>query len=574
MRFIYLLILPLLFSTFQLAGQSAPITIDGQFDEWNDNLSSYSDPDESVSGVDLIAFQVSNDEHFLFLKLVMDTELNLKEDDPIAHNIYLYIDADNNEDTGLNVQPGIGTELGINFSNKSANFYGSSTVSVGFTEIQFRMGPTVTSKEFEIAIGRDVLPDNINELFTSPTIKILFKNWNNGDIMPNENEVFNYTFDETPVPEFTPVSLNKESDDFIRIVAYNTLWNGLEDAGRVYHFGKVIKALNPDVIGFSECYDTFISTVESLMNTWIPLDNGHGWYVVKKGDLITASRWPILQSWPFVTRQFPVLIDLPDNFNRDLLYTNTHLSCCANNEDRQLQIDEYVNFMLQLKAGGGGLGFTTNTPFVYGGDLNLVGYAEQLNTLLTGEIKNINSFGEGGPMDWDDSDLADVIPIQSDKRMAYTWRNDNSVFPPGRLDFIIYSDAVMNVEKSYVLQTEVMPQDRLQQNDLDLNNTVSASDHFPVVADFTIDVVDAVVESEIPILEIKPNPVSDELNVQLSEEVSGELVILDALGRVVKKAAFTGQSLILDVSELEGGIYFLTIDQKGKPAINSSFIKA
>ena len=90
-------------------------------------------------------------------------------------------------------------------------------------------------------------------------------------------------------------------------------------------------------------------------------------------------------------------------------------------------------------------------------------------------------------------DLTDQICNQTDKRMAYTWRNDGEgTYPPGRLDFIIYSDAVLTSEKAFTLQTEVMPPERLALYGLDALETSDASDHFPVTADFSYELfVDA-----------------------------------------------------------------------------------
>ena len=126
------------------------------------------------------------------------------------------------------------------------------------------------------------------------------------------------------------------------------------------------------------------------------------------------------------------------------------------------------------------------TPFMLLGDLNLVGDSQQLRTLVSGETVNVSEFGDGGPPDWDDSNLEDLLSVQTDKRTAYTWRNDGSSFSPGRLDFMIYTGSVMNVEKAYTLQTNVMPPERLAANGLLKGDTGLASDHLPKVADFTL----------------------------------------------------------------------------------------
>lgn len=547
-----------LFLSSFLAAQSAPISIDGHFDDWVNQVS-FMDTPESVNGVDLLEFEVSNDEQFLFIKIIIDTELNLKEDDPVAHDIFLDIDTDNDPTTGFSAQEGYGAELSMDFSQRRVffNVAGGSTV-LQFGAFKARFGPTVTSTEFEIAIGRNTIPDGIHPLFTSPTIRILLRNANNGDAIPNVGEVFYYDFDETPVPALMPTNINKEGDKLVRIVAYNTLRDGLTEADQVNHFRDIIKVLNPDIIGFSECNNTSAGTVLALMNSWLPQGNGASWHILKNGDVITASRWPFLNNWPDLYRQFPVLVDLPDAiYATDLLFTNAHLRCCGNNSGRQEQADEYAAFILNMKEGN--LGIPENTPFVYAGDLNLVGYSQQLTTLLTGDIQNEQEYGEGGFLDWDDTPLTDQICRQTDQRMAYTWRNDFSSFPPGRLDFAIFSDAVMTAEKSFALRTGIMPTDRLDLYNLDANDAEEASDHFPVTVDFSIDELVATTTPSIDINSIFPNPVKDQLKIIFAKKNRYTIQLADGLGRIILSKKLNGKEALINVEDMVSGIYYLNI---------------
>ncbi|KAA3623259.1 MAG: hypothetical protein DWQ02_24790, partial [Bacteroidetes bacterium] len=231
--------------------QSAPITIDGKFDDWTNDLQQHTDPAETLSNVDLLSFQVTNDEEFLFIKIDLDTEINLKEDDPVSHSIFLYLDTDMNDNTGLEIQDGFGAELGLNFSDLSGDYHVSTpSVTIPFAEVSLRMGPTITSTSFEIAIARDAVPENIQPLFSGPTVKILFKNWHNGDELPNADTPFSYTFDDTPVEAYQPINLEKEVSEHIRLVAYNTLFDGLTNPARVPHFERILRALDPDIIAF------------------------------------------------------------------------------------------------------------------------------------------------------------------------------------------------------------------------------------------------------------------------------------------------------------------------------------
>ncbi len=561
----YILAIVALFIPVFSSAQSAPISIDGVYTDWPPNLATFTDVPESITGIDLLEMQVSNDDEFLFIRIIIDTEINLTSD-LVSQHLMLYIDTDDNPSTGYNAQTGYGSELGVVFRERLAHYNVSPYSQVSFSDIQMRPAPTVTSNQFEIAIGRDLLPDGINPLFPSSTIRILFKDLDSGDSMPNTGEIFYYTFDETPVTPLVPTDLEKQNENFIRIVAYNTLYNGLIDPSRVANFETIIKLLNPDIIGFSECNDTNPDDIKILLDNWIPLGNSDGWYVVNDygGDLITLSRWPILQHWQSLYRQLPVFIDLPENYNTDLLFTNAHLRCCSANYERQEQVDHYVAFMLDAQSQGGEIDLPQDTPFVYAGDLNLVGFVQQLTTLLTGAIQNTATYGQGAQYDWDNTDLIDQICRQTDKRMAYTWRHDSSSYPPGRLDFMIYSDAVMETEKAFTLQTEVMPADRLQTYGLGQYETSNASDHFPVVTDFSINVAASISEVMDAHTSVYPNPAKENIKVLFDKMGSFDIYLYDSCGVIVFAKEKVTKEFDIDLRSLSPGMYFLsTVDFNG-----------
>ena len=79
------------------------------------------------------------------------------------------------------------------------------------------------------------------------------------------------------------------------------------------------------------------------------------------------------------------------------------------------------------------------TPVVYGGDLNMVGLAA-MQTLLTGNIHDEAANGPPPPMDG--TTLREPTRLHSDRAMDYTWRNDNSSWGAGKLDYILVQDGV------------------------------------------------------------------------------------------------------------------------------------
>lgn len=70
-------------------------------------------------------------------------------------------------------------------------------------------------------------------------------------------------------------------------------------------------------------------------------------------------------------------------------------------------------------------------------------------------------------------------------------------------------------------------------------------------------------------LAVTPNPFDHSIAIQIPEEIqNGELIISDQLGRVIRQVAniddSAGQSMTMDVSDLESGIYIVRIAARGK----------
>ena len=519
--------------------QSLPIFLDGRTDDWNIPVPTYIDSENDGNVFDFKYFSATNDEQFLFVRIKITPFFKLVEENQIS----VYIDGDNNNSTGFLIN-GIGAELRFDFGERSGiNYYNGGT-QFFHPDIQFRSMPTVTDTTFEIAIGRQFIPPAGG----TGTIKLFFIDGAaNGDWMPNTGESFQYTFDETPTEPLIPAEISREDTSLLRVMNWNALNDGLLDPQRENSFERILQAVNPDIICFNEFFNSSASQVENAINQMLPLPGGTSWNAVKlDAGNITVSKYPITQSWLVYSdhRITASLINLPGWFGKDILVINSHYKCCggvSNDETRQREADATVAFILDAKTPGGVINLPSETPFVILGDLNLVGDRQQLITLITGEIINTQLFGNGGPPDWDNTDLEDILSQQSDKRTAYTWRNDESSFPPGRLDFQIYSNSIITAEKNYVIQTEVMSQNRLNQYGFQLLDTRTASDHFPKITDFSFDTVTHVQEelqlTSFHLQQNYPNPFNPSTKIKFTipagKQHAVSLRIFDVLGNEI-----------------------------------------
>jgi len=559
-------ILSLIFFQIVIHPQSLPIFLDGRTADWNIPVPTYIDTENDGSVYDFKYFSVTNDEKFLFFRIKITPFMKLVED----NQLLLYVDGENNSSTGFQIN-GIGAELRFNFGTRNGFNYFTNT-SVTHSSIQFRSFPTVTDTVFEFAIGRPFIPPANG----TGTIGIFFiDNSSSGDLMPNSGETFEYTFDETPTEPLIPIELSREDTSFLRVMNWNVLNDGLLEPGREQYFTRILQVINPDIIGFNEMWNSTVSQVQNKLNNILPLQTG-SWSAVKlDGGTITASKYPILQSWLVYPGQriTASLINLPENFGKDILVINCHFKCCggsANDATRQREADAIIAFILDAKTSGGIIDLPDQTPFVILGDLNFVGDRQQLITLLTGEIINTQLFGNGGPPDWDNTDLEDLLSSQSDKRTAYTWRDDPNSFSPGRLDYQIYSNSVINVEKDFVIQTEVMSQARLNQYGLQLFDSGTASDHFPKVSDisfgFPTDVKTEHGELNFRLNQNYPNPFNPETNIRfnISERGFVLLKVYDMLGNEVATLISEEKSagdyeVVFNGSEITSGVYFYVL---------------
>ncbi|MBT6516513.1 MAG: T9SS type A sorting domain-containing protein [Candidatus Marinimicrobia bacterium] len=550
--------------SFIMAGH--PITIDGQFQDWENVPIAYSDIEGDGISADFANIKVTYDMEFLFIYFSFHYGEFLMQDWNAFH---LYIDADNDSATGLEFN-GIGAELDWTFGQRQGVFYfngGSS--DVWQNDLSLRIGPTITSSEFEIAMARnsDIMTLNGSQVLVEGRI-IIAEAPPNSDVVPNESGGISFTIGEDAVPSPEPISLVRRHENDIRVLTYNTLWDGILEADRQPKFKRIIQALDPDVIALQEHTDW--DQIDDIIQSWFPQEIWHASWTY--GDLVVLSRFPILNDANLISseRTMCALLDTEEELGKNLLVINSHLSCCANNDGRQQQVDEFASVWRNwITNSDGPFNLDFETPFVHVGDFNFVGYRQQVETLRIGDIVDENEYGDDFPPDWDASNIVDLFSRHTHKRMGYTWRSDGSSFNPGKLDYIFYSDATIDTGKHYILNTLALDDETLAGYGLEWDDTQEASDHLPRVFDISLDPsVGIINENPVPkkfaIVNNYPNPFNPTTTINITVEIrhATSLNVYDINGRLID-LVFQGELEIgthefqWEGTNYSSGVYFI-----------------
>jgi len=476
--------LGLLSSVPAVFAESRAIRVDGRWNDWGGLAPAYVDleGDSGPSGVDFGRIWLTNCPDRFFFRFEAGAEISLQT----YETLVLYLDTDHSTATGLQVN-GIGADISWRFGERIGYAHtGGRSLPFTVYDAGIVAAPTVTSPQLELEIPRNAVVAGSRPVFLGPALRWLLRDENAGsglgDQAPGSGQSASFTFDETPVPPYVPIALSKDRPEHLRVMTYNVYLSGLFE--RPEPFTRILRATRPEIINFQEIYSPYnYDDTRAQVEQMLPLPPGQRWYTAQRADAITASRYPI-RFFGSVDANLVVLMDLPDDrYARDLFIINAHLPAGSNDVARQAEADTIMAFIRDAQLPGGQLELEPETPILIVGDLNLVGFARQLETLLTGDIVDEDTYGPDHAPDWDGTALVDVLPYHTGEGQAYTWWDPDNSFGPGRLDYVIYSDSVLSVRKSFVLRTESMAIADLVNAGLERGDTNAASDHLPVVAD-------------------------------------------------------------------------------------------
>ena len=327
---------------------------------------------------------------------------------------------------------------------------------------------------------------------------------------------------------FSSNGVEERRVEAIRVMSWNVKAGALfpasmrnpvgEEAGaRVGRFGRILRAVRPDVLCLQEIWPLRENlAILEMLNRELPLAGGDSWFLHREVDVVIASRYPLalrrgdrvihypLPEMPdFHYGQAMCLVDLPnERFPKDLYVISAHFRSRSGAENvrlREQQADSINGRIQDLRTPGGDLDVVRETPFVVTGDFNVYDSNEDdpkrhLRSMVMGFRSADGAFRSP---DWDGSALKDLGPSINGKGEAnYTWRNDTLPYPPGALDRVLFTDSVLRARESFVLNTSLLSERQLTQYGLKQSDSLMAGrsgefDHLPIVVEFELkDAVD------------------------------------------------------------------------------------
>lgn len=450
------------------------IQLDNQFEDW-EGVPHQTSTDEGP----FVATAVTSNADWLYLHIALTDEVALDEN-ALPNDYRILLDLDDDPTTGVDyASQGLGVDLLINLATRQAIRYTNGSGIESFNEIGMLAAPTYSGLEFELAFDRSLTQ------VMGPDVRVLW--YDNDSQMGFPDAGIAHTLSEAPVP-YEPVSIERPAGTLNRVAFWNVN-NRMDELFAQQAMKRILQAVNPDILALSEVSNVSANYVRELLNDWLPLEDDASWNVVKDDwDLMVASKGAVLSSYPEVMRQFPALVEGHPGWGIPLLVTSSHMKCCggsSNEAQRQAEADEYMGFLRDAMNGEGSLSLPANTPVVYGGDLNMVGLDDPIYTLVSGNISDEATYGPDFAPDWDGTSLTEQPLLQTDHPFDFTWMssNINSEWMPGKLDYIITSDASVDLKAGFVIRTADMSEERLEALGLMADDALDASDHFLVVAD-------------------------------------------------------------------------------------------
>ena len=456
---------------------SPGLVVDGRLEDWSSL---------GRAAVSAGPLRMASSERYFFLQVSFETPRLLQEESEQGSSALLWIDRDADAATGCAASRGPeapamvvppGAEMAYAFAlGRGTVCRDGDRFEVGFASLGLVAAPVVRAAEFEIALDRRT--ELSHWLLGGSAMRVGVAELRGGKIVDHGS----LRAERGALPPVTvaPAFDLARPPGALRLVAYNIESDGLldPDSERRQALGRVLRALEPDVLGVQEAYR---ASAEQVRSKLIKLTGSQVWQTAKEGqDLVLASRYPIRRSrlihrFDGYGAAAAFEVEAPTGGPGDsptsslLTILLAHWPCCNDeqppSERQRLEIARaMVSFLEGARSGRAGWPIAPGAPVVAMGDLNLVVSRAPLETLTVG------------------SGLRSLELRHPNAPFVFTWRDDDSRFGPGQLDFVLISSN-LEADRAFALATDTLPPDILSRWGLRSRDAATASDHLPLVAD-------------------------------------------------------------------------------------------
>jgi endonuclease/exonuclease/phosphatase family metal-dependent hydrolase len=491
----------------------AEVVLDGLFDEWATAATVIDDPaDAQDAAVDILSVQALDDEDWLYLAIDVGNQVTLQS---LPGTLHLLLDIDGDRSTGSTLEEMTGVDLvvdlsasddpearGSGFALRAIDDAGESR-EVERYALGLMAAPTWSAPRFELRLTR-LGGDGVAPLGGSIRIKAVYEELG---LTRDDTAVGSYVFASRPsaAPSHPRLVIPPKSDGAVRVAQWNVAVDRF--ASGPAGFAAVLAEGAPDVVLLDELPGNV--TAEELTEFFDqePLRRLGSWSFVL-GETGGVQRAAVaardrevrpaaaLAAVPYPDAAVAMLVDMSirapagqprryfeseagrgvsaagawvDVGGRPTLFVVVDLQSGGWDGSPQDQLRTLQGSVVRARVLAE-LGEST-APLVIGGDFNLVGSRQPLFQLSRG-------------LDVDGSDLVPADARRLGERTYATWRNPRDRFTPGRLDFILVSDAALTTTGAFVLAPEDLDDAALERLGLDRSGIYrSLSDHVPLFAD-------------------------------------------------------------------------------------------
>jgi exonuclease III len=458
------------------AASDRRIVLDGRLEEWPQGAGALADAD------------------YIYLRVSVEGQPAPLQASP--EMLAIWIDADGSASTGMQMPApseasGMGVDLVVEFSPRKedgkagtgAAVYsvdsGGVRAALSGDQVEVIASPTHGADSYEVRISRH--PDAQAAPALAQTLRAQGRARTMYVLSDASGKLVGWSDPETfpmpaarSAPRAGDVTVPPKPQGAVRVMSYNVLKDQLVNNPSA--FARAFQVAQPDIILLQEW-----GADEATAAAWFTavVTGEHPWFAASgANDVVIVSPHPLQKIGPEQlmsdeseggearpVRAVGALVRTPAG---PVAAASLHLKCCGttgSSEDRRRMAEaRAVNLFAssEFKRAGARMA-------VIGGDWNLVGSRMPLDM---GRMRG----------DLDDTEMAVAEPVVLGDAAMYTWRDARTEFPPGRLDYIVYSDSSAQVVNAFVLDTARLSERALAKMGLDRTDS-AVSDHLPVIVD-------------------------------------------------------------------------------------------